>query len=198
MLHYEDTYWKISSRIMPFNLSICEQTLETGYWSWRNTTVNILAVLIVFCNSLLIYVIRSSNTLRKQVHLQKLWIKSNYCRNFANTLIPFLSVSTSWWRLWPALTCSAASSSPSTHSGSAGQRSSRRNFPKSDRTSSIYIVFFWSTSYFILNNPRWQLGRYACQVVTSAVVVLMSTSIYNFICANLDRCRHNIVLYRLY
>ena len=68
MLHYENTYWKINLRIMPFNLSICEKTLETGYWSWRNTTVNILAVLIVFCNSLLIYVIRSSNTLRKQVH----------------------------------------------------------------------------------------------------------------------------------
>ena len=67
---------------MPFNLSICERTLETGYWSWRNTTVNILAVLIVFCNTLLIYVIRSSNTLRKQVQLQKLWIKLNYCRNY--------------------------------------------------------------------------------------------------------------------
>ena len=62
---------------MPFNLSICEQTLETGYWSWRNTTVNILAVLIVFCNSLLIYVIRTSNTLRKQVHLSQ-------CKIFAN------------------------------------------------------------------------------------------------------------------
>ena len=36
------------------------------------------------------------------------------------------------------------------------------------------------------------MGRYACQVVTSAVVVLMSTSIYNFICANLDRwCHHH-------
>ena len=41
------------------------------------------------------------------------------------------------------------------------------------------------------DNSRWQLGRYACQVVTSAVVVLMSTSIYNFICANLDRCHNN-------
>ena len=67
---------------MPFNLSICEKTLETGYWSWRNTTVNILAVLIVFCNSLLIYVIRSSNTLRKQVHLQKLWKLCKYHNPF--------------------------------------------------------------------------------------------------------------------
>ena len=80
---------------MPFNLSICERTLETGYWSWRNTTVNILAVLIVFCNSLLIYVIRSSNTLRKQVHPQavdKIQLLQKLCKY---TIIHFLSVSTS-------------------------------------------------------------------------------------------------------
>ena len=43
-------------------------TEQLSYWNWRNTFVDILAVLIVFFNSVLIYVILNSQTLRKQVH----------------------------------------------------------------------------------------------------------------------------------
>ena len=34
---------------------------------------------------------------------------------------------------------------------------------------------------------RWTLGHHFCEFVTSMVVILLSASIYNFVCVNLDR-----------
>ena len=34
---------------------------------------------------------------------------------------------------------------------------------------------------------RWGLGREMCYTVTSLVVILLSASVYNFVCVNIDR-----------
>ena len=34
---------------------------------------------------------------------------------------------------------------------------------------------------------HWALGHHFCEFLTCTVVILMSASIYNFVCANLDR-----------
>ena len=34
---------------------------------------------------------------------------------------------------------------------------------------------------------RWELGREMCYTITSLVVILLSASVYNFVCVNIDR-----------
>ena len=43
------------------------------------------------------------------------------------------------------------------------------------------------TPFNTLRLGRWTLGYHFCQFLTSMVVILMSASIYNFVCVNVDR-----------
>ena len=51
--------------------TLCHREIpDEGYWAWSSVIIYCLAVLTVLANFMLIYVIRNSPTLRKQV-LQK-------------------------------------------------------------------------------------------------------------------------------
>ena len=47
--------------------TLCREIPKDGYWGWSSVIIYCLAVLTVFANFMLIYVIRNSPTLRKQV-----------------------------------------------------------------------------------------------------------------------------------
>ena len=56
------------------NQTLCHEIPDEGYWGWSSVIIYSLAVLTVIANFMLIYVIRNSPTLRKQV-LQRIKIK---------------------------------------------------------------------------------------------------------------------------
>jgi hypothetical protein len=43
------------------------------------------------------------------------------------------------------------------------------------------------TPFNTIRIGRWTLGHHYCEFITSMVVILLSASIYNFVCVNLDR-----------
>ena len=43
------------------------------------------------------------------------------------------------------------------------------------------------TPFNTLRIGRWTLGHHFCEFLTSMVVILMSASIFNFVCVNVDR-----------
>ena len=49
----------------------------------------------------------------------------------------------------------------------------------------LLVGFF--TPFNTIRIGRWTLGHHFCEFVTSMTVILLSASIYNFVCVNVDR-----------
>ena len=49
------------------------------------------------------------------------------------------------------------------------------------------LLVGFMTPFNTIRIGRWTLGHHYCEFVTSMVVILLSASIYNFVCVNLDR-----------
>ena len=129
--------------------TLCRREIpDEGYWGWSSVIIYCLAVLTVIANFMLIYVIRNSPTLRKQV-LQRIKIKEVWVTYFVSFQRFNLII-----------------------------------------TSLAFIDLLCGMCFPLntLKNCKWHLGREFCQVFMSIFVWLMTASVYNFICANLDRC----------
>jgi len=69
---------------------------------------------------------------------------------------------------------------------SSGLRSQRFNLIMISLACTDLLVGIM-TPFNTIRYGRWNLGHHYCEFVTSMVVILLSASIYNFVCVNLDR-----------
>jgi len=69
---------------------------------------------------------------------------------------------------------------------SKGLRTQRFNLIMISLACTDLLVGF-VTPFNTIRIGRWTLGHHYCEFITSMVVILLSASIYNFVCVNLDR-----------